>query len=1300
MQGKVDLAIELLNYLFEQASMASILDMPITENLLDFKNKLIAFMNLQFTSHSAFFQDLDTSIKSSDGSWPQRPVSTTKQAYSARKPRCSLLGTKPTPSGSKRNSTSLTEILQVQPGSAHASNHGSRRGSRRSSHSEPRHRSERSEQTRDSKLSLPGNDQGRRQQELRVPSPINSRRESEARAENSEPFDEGLNDDFGTASNNSGWSIEPYELQRALETVNEHSRSRGANSPPGHRDSGDSLVSTMLSETPQPPAGHGMLAVVPMPPGSAPSLAACPDDVALSGERNGQSDPLLHSIHATPSSWLNLGEQDQAWDKANPNAVSRFTNGAAPIDYADGRDYDSDESMVEDGSVRGDAAHVSSEATTVVGGLPDAAPHEANLECEIADANTLIKVDTNLVAKTGTVSGSLGLSSYKHMASEASTNATGERGSLTSDDPDAITHRSSGGNSKKRGSNDSVGRKDSVRSQEDQTEGPSNPKAAGMTKRGTAGVGMSAPGLLPPDKEKRQQLPAIALTQIIGVKPDRFGFANGDDAEEKKAKLNRGRSYDALTVRGDRPLRRSMTQPLEITNTSEADDDFSTKPSLDKSSTVLKETRFLVPHRASHDSIDTDHSDSSYSSGSEGEVVRPGTSQSNESVHIAQKELHARGFDEEEHVAGQSFARRMSKFVDKRRETVRAIFKEELDEDKAVFLGTPSHRYVVHPSGSMRMAWDIGALVIILMESVILPLGLCFEIYPHEGVLWVSTGFFLPDIVLNFLTGFYHNGLLIMRQRAIIKHYLLGWFFIDFTSTVPWEALLRPLGGESATEASFMLKLAKVGKLMRVLRLLRVLKLKSLLERVEDMFSSYIVLFTLSITKTVAVYCLFCHWTACVWGWLGTYDGDAVPHDRSTCEPDGPCENGIGLEDSPWRRRYGLTEAGSGQQYLTALQFAAGLLTGAELPLSPGWWCERLFLTVMMIVSFLVCSMIISQIVVVMEKINQDNAEYLEQTRTIRDFMVSRGMPMRLQTKVRRYLEYQFKSRKVVHQNHEVMMKLSPFLRIEIQEHMNRTVLENHPFFAGMERSLLSHVCSIPHSMLYAPGDIVARKGQLCSSMCFILRGQLQIVDAREGFFIYIKAPAWTCDRGLFVTYAITHTINCSMHSELLTIRQQDLINLVNDFPSSQNYIKEYCQRVVDNDPSVSFCDYCRRSGHDLETCEELNAVCDPSVEMGPVSSHHSNATVSEYVTKAAKNGWRKILNRTKTSAFIVAKNLNTHSSVIDDRVGVDELTQGSQGIQAKPSHRGSFLPPSTANSDTAPVPQSKADALNAWGPY
>jgi len=245
----------------------------------------------------------------------------------------------------------------------------------------------------------------------------------------------------------------------------------------------------------------------------------------------------------------------------------------------------------------------------------------------------------------------------------------------------------------------------------------------------------------------------------------------------------------------------------------------------------------------------------------------------------------------------------------------------------------------------------------------------------------------------------------------------------------------------------------------------------------------------------------------------------------------------------------------------------------------------------MMIFGFLMCSTIISTIVVIMDRINQDNQEYLEETRAIRDFMVARGMPLKLQTKVKRYLEYQFKSRKVVHQNHEVMLKLSPFLRLELTEHMNRSVLEHHPFFARMEPALFSEACCLGQSVLYAPGDIVVHKGRNSSSIVFLVRGQLEIQEVRNHFSVFVKPPAWIGDRGLFVTSVRHHNVVCSMHSELLTIRQHDLLELLEHFPTCEEYIEDYCKRIVAEDPTVIFCEYCRDTGHDMTTCEVLTQL-------------------------------------------------------------------------------------------------------------
>jgi hypothetical protein len=46
------------------------------------------------------------------------------------------------------------------------------------------------------------------------------------------------------------------------------------------------------------------------------------------------------------------------------------------------------------------------------------------------------------------------------------------------------------------------------------------------------------------------------------------------------------------------------------------------------------------------------------------------------------------------------------------------------------------------------------------------------------------------DILLNFNTGIYKNGLLIMNRRLIMLDYLTSWFLIDVTSTFPYSLVM------------------------------------------------------------------------------------------------------------------------------------------------------------------------------------------------------------------------------------------------------------------------------------------------------------------------------------------------------------------------------------------------------------------------------------------------------------------------------------------------------------------------------
>lgn len=495
------------------------------------------------------------------------------------------------------------------------------------------------------------------------------------------------------------------------------------------------------------------------------------------------------------------------------------------------------------------------------------------------------------------------------------------------------------------------------------------------------------------------------------------------------------------------------------------------------------------------------------------------------------------------------------------------------------------------------MIWDAIALIAIMYEAVTVPLQICWEVATNEVMLWLMTTFFTVDIALNFCTGFFRDGILIMKWQPIIWNYLKGWFIIDFMSTFPWGSAVS-----SGTNATF-LKFAKIGKLMRVLRLLRIAKLNILLKRIEELFCSSAIIIAISLLKMVLGFLLICHWCACSWGWLGApgrhenkYEEDfrdsTGPIAVATCEPGGPCEPSI--QGSPWRRRYAVEQESVQEQYLFSLRFAAGLFTGGDMGIQPGYAGERIFVVLMMFVSFIICSTVLSQIVLIFHKIHEDSNAQADMVQSFKEFMVAGRVPFQLQQKVKRYLEYQFKSRKNLQVNDirrlEMMEKLSPWLRKELQVHLNHGVLVQHPFFRQMPGEVLAQTCSLAKSELCAPGDVVAQRGELADRMYFLVKGTLHITNERtaaaaadpgtlgrfslagsksrggvrswSSYGFSITAPGYVGALSLFRDEVRDYTIMSMSHCELLTLARSDVKELQEQFPGLVAYVKRFQEEI------------------------------------------------------------------------------------------------------------------------------------------
>merc|ERR1719359_2730100 len=84
--------------------------------------------------------------------------------------------------------------------------------------------------------------------------------------------------------------------------------------------------------------------------------------------------------------------------------------------------------------------------------------------------------------------------------------------------------------------------------------------------------------------------------------------------------------------------------------------------------------------------------------------------------------------------------------------------------------------------------------------------------------------FFWVDMAQSFRTGFEHGGHVIRNFKAIAKHYLQLWFWVDLLANFPWEAVASSIITNKKQRKSFKaIKWLKLWKLLRLARWIKII---------------------------------------------------------------------------------------------------------------------------------------------------------------------------------------------------------------------------------------------------------------------------------------------------------------------------------------------------------------------------------------------------------------------------------------------------------------------------------------------
>lgn len=479
------------------------------------------------------------------------------------------------------------------------------------------------------------------------------------------------------------------------------------------------------------------------------------------------------------------------------------------------------------------------------------------------------------------------------------------------------------------------------------------------------------------------------------------------------------------------------------------------------------------------------------------------------------------------------------------------------DSSKAIIEGSARESvlpFIQHPGSPLRAWWDVLGMTLLTFDIVVIPLR--FFDPPETLVLvimsWVTQLFWNLDILVSFITGYYHKGILVLDLRRIAKHYATTWFPFDAT-VVGIDWLLYGLEGRNQTAGVARLsKTVRILRFLRLVRLARLAKVSTMVEALQEQINSQVATIHYSIFKIIGRMMLLNHVIACSWWGIAQLDEG---------QPNWITENQLEGRSIEYQYstalHWSLTQLGVGQTNIEAVNFA-----------------ERLFSIFITFCALITFSTLVSSVTSLMASLQRLKNEEIEQFRSLRRFLVQNEIPADLGHRVTRFLQYTYALR------HEalsldvhlpILNLLSKPLQAELQLARYRECLRECAFFDRLLQHDSFHVVRVlrevatgclSHAVL-AAGDVAFAAGAVASSAYFLAGGAF--CYSREGVRSSVPCQKWVAEMCLWTPWLHVGDLVSEEVSRVIALEVTNFCECVGKVLESKMLGAAYAEEYVAN---------------------------------------------------------------------------------------------------------------------------------------
>lgn len=489
------------------------------------------------------------------------------------------------------------------------------------------------------------------------------------------------------------------------------------------------------------------------------------------------------------------------------------------------------------------------------------------------------------------------------------------------------------------------------------------------------------------------------------------------------------------------------------------------------------------------------------------------------------------------------------------------------DDDLSEVVRPNDGKNLLLPHQKFRLIWDMAGLLLILVDAVLLPLSLAWDvgIEPTDNVVgtWINCfSFFLAlifwstDVLIQFNTGYYHNGRLEMSRRRIAQHYTQTWLLFDIllisldVATAVYQFGMSESGGASVLRS---MRALRVLRAFRLLRLLKMSRLSAVIEEASIAAGRQWLVLVVAIVNTTLTILVCAHVLACFWFWIG--------RDR------------FEKREISWIELSQAESVSGPIQYMHALQWI--LTPPAPLVVAADSGLERAYCIFLQGCTVVVIGSSLSKITGTLTELRTINSEGSRRRREVRQYLHAQKVSMELTSRIMRFVDYKLDRQSSVALDPSL---LSPSLRIELHVSQRGHMLKPHPLFDLLNEihpEVFAAICGAVEKQVFGKMEMVFQAHSWAECMWITGTGRFLVVPSDVGFDmddLTISRSAtvaeatqsftgchWFTEAALFAE-AVTH--DCSLRAltfaEAFTLKGEDLARTLMNSPDCTALFCEY----------------------------------------------------------------------------------------------------------------------------------------------